>query len=322
VGNVPQPVGSHYVEEALYREAGVHNGPTIKPIELHIGIIEHMTPDMARIVGELSADKSRRGVERTLRTTGLVPPSRAFIAKHTTEMGIEIADQRRQPPDRQRSDREHVLADAAARQAARAIVGQARAARRSRDACSRALGSLARSVDALRGHPPHGGSGRSLIRIASALGVAFGPDKYFEAVGVEVANALARRTTESLQRERPRFAQAKLHGGGQPKAEDLAVSHPIDPLACIQSSSEISSTGLTSKVVKLLTSTSSRRIRAMSPSQPARVLRSPPTPFTLLPPVRLMASSTRACVLPLTCTVAPSRASWRAIAKQCRPWSR
>lgn len=93
MGDVPQPVGSHYVEEALYREAGVHNGPTIKPIELHIGIIEHMTPDMARIVGELSADKSRRGVERTLRTTGLVPPSRAFIAKHTTEMGIEIADQ-------------------------------------------------------------------------------------------------------------------------------------------------------------------------------------------------------------------------------------
>lgn len=85
--------GSHLVEEALYREVGVHNGPTIKPIELSTGIIEHMTPDMARVVGELSADKSSRGVERTLRTTGLVPPSRAFVAKHTTEMGIEIADQ-------------------------------------------------------------------------------------------------------------------------------------------------------------------------------------------------------------------------------------
>jgi hypothetical protein len=36
----------------------------------------------------------RRGgsVERTLRITGLVPPSRAFIAKRTTEMGVEIAD--------------------------------------------------------------------------------------------------------------------------------------------------------------------------------------------------------------------------------------
>lgn len=85
--------GSHHVEEALYREVGMHNGPTIKPIELRVGIIEHMTPDMARIVGELSADRSSRGVERTLRATGLVPPSRAFLAKHTTEMGIEIADQ-------------------------------------------------------------------------------------------------------------------------------------------------------------------------------------------------------------------------------------
>lgn len=85
--------GSHPVEEALYREVSVHNGPTIKPIELRVGIIEHMTPDMARVVGELSADRSSRGVERTLRATGLVPPSRAFLAKRTTEMGIEIAEQ-------------------------------------------------------------------------------------------------------------------------------------------------------------------------------------------------------------------------------------
>jgi len=85
--------GSHEIEEALYREVGVHNGPTIKPIELRLGLIEHMTPDMACVVGELIADKSSRGVERTLRVTGLVPPSRAFLAKHTTEMSIEIADQ-------------------------------------------------------------------------------------------------------------------------------------------------------------------------------------------------------------------------------------
>lgn len=87
------PYGSHSIEEALYREVGVHNGPTIKPIELRMGIIEHMTPDMARMVGELSADRSSRGVERTLRAVGLVPPSRAFVAKRSTEMGIQIADQ-------------------------------------------------------------------------------------------------------------------------------------------------------------------------------------------------------------------------------------
>ena len=85
--------GSHHVEEALYREVGVHNGPTIKPIELRVGIIEHMTPDMARIVGALSAEHSSRAVERTLRTTGLVAPSRAFLAKRTTAMATEIADE-------------------------------------------------------------------------------------------------------------------------------------------------------------------------------------------------------------------------------------
>lgn len=85
--------GSHLIEEALYREVGVHNGATIKPLELRVGIIEHMTPDMARVVGELSADRSSRGVEKTLRATGLVPPSRAFLAKRTTTMGTEIADQ-------------------------------------------------------------------------------------------------------------------------------------------------------------------------------------------------------------------------------------
>ena len=84
--------GSHHIEERLYREVGVHNGPTIKPIELRAGIIEHMTPDMARIVGELSAHDSSRGLERTLRVTGLVPPSRAFLAKRITAMGDEIAD--------------------------------------------------------------------------------------------------------------------------------------------------------------------------------------------------------------------------------------
>lgn len=84
--------GSHFIEEPLYREMGVHNGPTVKPIELRVGIVEHMTPDMARVVGELSADRSSRGVEKTLRAVGLVAPSRAFLADQTTRMGVEIAD--------------------------------------------------------------------------------------------------------------------------------------------------------------------------------------------------------------------------------------
>ena len=43
--------GPHEIDERLYRKLGVRNGPTIKPIELRAGIIEHMTPDMAHLVG-------------------------------------------------------------------------------------------------------------------------------------------------------------------------------------------------------------------------------------------------------------------------------
>jgi hypothetical protein len=72
--------GPHEIEEALYREVGVHNGLTIKPIEVRAGIVaRRMTPDLARIVGELSADGNSRQIEVTMRTTGMVPPSRSFL---------------------------------------------------------------------------------------------------------------------------------------------------------------------------------------------------------------------------------------------------
>ena len=83
--------GTHHIEEPLYRLAGVHNGPTIKPLELRAGIVEKMTPDMARIVGALSAEVGSRGVTKMLQVTGLAPPSRAFIAKRTTAMADELA---------------------------------------------------------------------------------------------------------------------------------------------------------------------------------------------------------------------------------------
>jgi hypothetical protein len=71
--------GPHTIAEPLFRKVGVHNGPTIKPIERRAGITENMTPDMACIVGGLGADHSSREVERTLWRTGIVSPSRAFL---------------------------------------------------------------------------------------------------------------------------------------------------------------------------------------------------------------------------------------------------
>ncbi len=60
--------------------------------------------------------------------------------------------------------------------------------------------------------------------------VSKGPDSYFPSVGTEVGNALARRIAESLQREIPRYAQAKIANGKEPGPDDVLVSHPIDPL--------------------------------------------------------------------------------------------
>ena len=85
--------GAHHVEEPLYRLEGMHNGSTIKPVELHAGVVENMTPDLARIVGELSAEQTSRQVVATLMTVGLEPPSRAPLEKHVKRMAHEMGGQ-------------------------------------------------------------------------------------------------------------------------------------------------------------------------------------------------------------------------------------
>jgi hypothetical protein len=83
--------GPHEIAERLYRKMGVRNGPTMKPIERRAGIIEHMTPDMASVVGALGACHSSREVERILWRTGLVPPGRAFVEKRSSRLAQGIA---------------------------------------------------------------------------------------------------------------------------------------------------------------------------------------------------------------------------------------
>ena len=85
--------GSHEVKEPLYREAGVYNGATLKPVERRVGMIaRRMTPDLGRIIGELSADGNSREIERTMRAVGMRPPSRSFLEKRMTQMATEIAE--------------------------------------------------------------------------------------------------------------------------------------------------------------------------------------------------------------------------------------
>lgn len=84
--------GGHEIVEPLYRATEVRNGPTVKPLELRAGIVaRRMTPDLARIVGKLSAYMTSREVHDTLCTVGFEPPGRAFIEKRTKTLTEELS---------------------------------------------------------------------------------------------------------------------------------------------------------------------------------------------------------------------------------------
>lgn len=96
--------GPHRVEEPLYREVGVRNGPTIKPIERRVGIVgKRLTPDLARIAGELYADHNSRQIHRILTLVGMQPPSRAVLEKRIKLVAEEFADQVEQLEEQSRA---------------------------------------------------------------------------------------------------------------------------------------------------------------------------------------------------------------------------
>jgi hypothetical protein len=84
--------GSHLIEEPLYRRIGEHNGPTVKPVELRAGVIHGMLPDLARMVGHLSAELTSRQLVATMGALRMRPPSRACAEKRSKAMADEIAD--------------------------------------------------------------------------------------------------------------------------------------------------------------------------------------------------------------------------------------
>ena len=50
--------GAHHIEEPLYRRIGVHNGPTLKPLDVRIGVIEGVVlPSLARAAGALMTSR-------------------------------------------------------------------------------------------------------------------------------------------------------------------------------------------------------------------------------------------------------------------------
>jgi hypothetical protein len=84
--------GAHLINEPLYRRLDVHNGPTLKPLDLRLGVIEHsMLPNLARIAGDLMTTLTSRQTEQKLQRLGFRPPSRAVLEKRVGQMYEDMA---------------------------------------------------------------------------------------------------------------------------------------------------------------------------------------------------------------------------------------
>ena len=85
--------GSYRIAESLYREVGVHNGRTIKPLQKAAGLItKTMTPLLARTLGEMQADHTSREAVKRLRRLGLGSGERAYAADHVHTLEVELAE--------------------------------------------------------------------------------------------------------------------------------------------------------------------------------------------------------------------------------------
>lgn len=86
--------GTHRVDEPLYRAVGVHNGETIKPLELRAGLVcGSLSPGLARRLGWMTALMTSRQAHIGLCEMGLGSASRATIEAHVHDIGVEMAAQ-------------------------------------------------------------------------------------------------------------------------------------------------------------------------------------------------------------------------------------
>lgn len=74
---------------STFRQAGVRNGPTIVPLELRAGLIEHATPALARAIALGYAKSPIRSVLQDLQVAHRSPPSHATIGRMAKAIGSD-----------------------------------------------------------------------------------------------------------------------------------------------------------------------------------------------------------------------------------------
>ena len=81
--------GSLEIERWTYREVGVHNGPTIVPLELEAGLVERTSPALGyRITLGYSKDHMR-SCEEDMKADHRCPPSRSTLERTAKAIGTE-----------------------------------------------------------------------------------------------------------------------------------------------------------------------------------------------------------------------------------------
>jgi len=88
------------VPRRLYRQVGVHNGPTVVPLELRAGMVEgRWTPLAAAAAAHLLQDEPARDAVETCRALGVLPFSRSSIARTGTALGERWEEHRTEGED-------------------------------------------------------------------------------------------------------------------------------------------------------------------------------------------------------------------------------
>lgn len=84
--------GGLRVTRFTYREVGVHNGPTIVPLELQAGLVEGATPALAYNVAHGYGEHDMRSHGRLLETAHRLPPPRATLERLAKRIATAVCE--------------------------------------------------------------------------------------------------------------------------------------------------------------------------------------------------------------------------------------